>query len=170
MAFWAVCQCEASREHVAAQFLQQAEFKIYLPKILCKTAARSRVVPLFPGYLFVEVIDRWYQIRWTTGILRVLMTNSDQPASVSDELMKAIRRREDDQGLVKLPKPRGLVRGDAVRITRGSFEGQLAVFQGMVGAARISVLLDLMGRKVPVKIATRDVEPVSASCNRRSIG
>jgi transcriptional antiterminator RfaH len=159
MPFWSVAQTESQREHIAAQFLQRDEFEIYLPKILIRHGVRERVAPLFPGYLFVEIIERWWSVRWTAGVVRLLMVD-DHPARVPSAMMDAIRKREGRDGLVRLPKPRGLICGDAVRIVRGNFEGRLGVYQGQSGAQRSRILLDLLGREVTTVILTGDVERV----------
>jgi len=150
--FWSVCQTESQRESVAKKFLKQAGYETYLPLIQVK----RRVLPLFPAYIFVRIVDRWYSIRWTVGVLRVL-TVDGLPAQVSDKIMTAIQRREGENGLIKLPKKPGLQRGQRVRITRGAFENRVGVYDGMSGPDRVKVLIDLMGRDVPVSVATPDV-------------
>jgi transcription antitermination factor NusG len=163
MACWSVVQTESQRENVAASFLRQAHFEIYLPKILIRNGARERVAPLFPGYLFVEIIDQWWQIRWTVGVLRLLLVD-ERPARVPERMMDSIRRQEGRDGLVRLPKPRGLCRGDPVQVVRGTFEGKLGVYQGLSGADRSKILLSLLGRQVPVWLPTVDVKQLAASC------
>jgi transcription elongation factor/antiterminator RfaH len=160
MSFWTVAQCETQREHVAAQFLAQSGFETYLPKILSKHGARERAVPLFPSYLFVEITQHWWSVRWTIGVSKLLMMADDQPAVVQVAVIRAIRQREGDDGLVKLPKPRGLTRGDRVRILRGGFEGRLGIYQSHSGAERSRILLDLLGRKVPTVLKTSDMAMV----------
>jgi hypothetical protein len=54
-------------------------------------------------------------------------------------------RSRERNGLVELP-PTGFHRGDTVRISRGFFVGQLAVFDGMRPHERVAVLLQLLGR------------------------
>jgi transcription antitermination factor NusG len=150
-------QTESQRERVAARFLEQARFKTYLPKILIKQGRLKKIVPLFPGYVFVEIMDRWWEVRWSVGVVRLLMSDG-KPVQVANKIMDAIRKREDDDGLVQLPKPRGLLKGDPVRIKRGSFAGKLGVYDGLSGAERSRVLLALLGREVPVLLASSDVE------------
>ena len=156
MAYWSVAQTESQRENVAAGFLRTEGFEVYLPRIEVKTTGRARVVPLFPGYVFVAIVDRWWSVRWTPGVLRLLMVD-EAPARIDGKVMSAIRRREDGAGLVQLPKPRGLTRGDRVRITRGSFEQKVGVWEGMSGGDRSRVLIELLGRSVPVSIANGDL-------------
>jgi transcriptional antiterminator RfaH len=158
MSFWSVVQTESQRENIAAQFLQQAEFKIYLPKTLIRRGARERIMPLFPGYLFVEIVEQWWSVRWTTGVIRLLMVN-DQPAKISITMMDTIRKREGSDGLIRLPRKgaRGLLNGDRIKILRGSFEGKFAIYQGQSGSQRSRILLDLLGREVQTVIATVDM-------------
>lgn len=156
MSFWSVVQTESQRESVATKFLRQGGYECYLPRIAVKQGVRERVVPLFPAYVFVRIIDRWYSIRWTVGVLRIL-TVDGLPATVSDKIMSAIQKREGENGLVKLPKKPGLRRGQLVRITRGAFEHRVGVYDGMSGHDRVKVLIELMGRPVPVSIATPDI-------------
>ncbi len=160
MSYWAVAQTESQREHVAANFLRQNSYETYLPRIAAKAGARERVVPLFPTYIFVRIEERWWSIRWTIGVLRVLMSD-DLPARIDDKLVCEIQKREGNNGLVKLPKPPGLARGDCV-VIRGdsSFVGLVGIYDGMATHDRVRVLLDLMGRQVPISLRTSEVRPV----------
>jgi transcription elongation factor/antiterminator RfaH len=154
MMFWSVVQTETQRENVAAHFLQQGGFETYLPKI----KAQQRIVPLFPAYLFVRVIDHWYDINNTIGVVQLLHAG-DQPAKLKDKIVDSIKSRERG-GIVKLPDPNRLRPGQQVRIKRGSFEGHCGIYQGMSGKQRERVLLELLGRSVPVDVATADVDPL----------
>jgi transcription antitermination factor NusG len=158
MAYWAVAQTESQRESVAANFLSQREYETYLPKIVAKTGVRERVVPLFPAYIFVRIVDRWYTARWSPGVLRVLMAD-ERPAVISDKTICAIQKREGENGLVKLPKPPGMQRGERVMIRDGSFAGRIGVYDGMIAHDRVRVLLTLMGRSVPVSVRAPDIGP-----------
>jgi transcription antitermination factor NusG len=64
-------------------------------------------------------------------------------------------------GLVELPADPGFRRGDRVRITRGVFTGQLAVFDGMRSHERVAVLLQMLGSQRPVAVAKDDVVKVN---------
>lgn len=156
MSYWSVVQTELQRERVAAEFLGAAQYEVYLPRILVK----KRELPLFPGYLFVTICEQWWAVRWSIGVIRVLM-DGEMPARVPAKVVEGIRRREGGDGLVRLPKIRGLERGDAVRILKGSFAGHLAIFDGMSGEARVSVLLEFLGRKTRMSLGRGDVEAVT---------
>jgi transcriptional antiterminator RfaH len=157
MPYWSVAQCETHREPVAANFLAAAGYECYLPRI----RAHSRITVLFPGYLFVRVIDRWWTISNTVGVI-ALLRSGDKPAQLRDDVVTAIRSKERN-GLVKLPQPPGLKIGDKVRIVRGSFQDRVGLFDGMSARDRSHVLLELLGRQVRVEIRKSDFAPVAVA-------
>jgi transcription antitermination factor NusG len=155
LSFWSVVQVESQCEHIVRLLLMRERFETYMPRI----KVHGRVWPLFPGYIFVRVIEQFYPIMWTPHVVRLLMAG-DQPARLPEKTMVEIRKREIG-GFVKLPVPTNHVRkGQQVRIVSGSFEGQTALCEGMSGKDRVWVLLNLMGQKVPVELPGRDVEPL----------
>jgi len=155
--YWAVVRTRAQRELTVRVLLELAHHEIYLPQIL----VQQRIKPLFPTYLFVRLGKKqhWYPIRWTPHVLDVLMSG-DHPAQLEDKILDGYRRREGRDGFVKLPSPPRLRKDQPVRIIRGSFEGQIAIHQGMSGKERALVLLNLLGQKVPVELPSRDLEPL----------
>jgi transcriptional antiterminator RfaH len=154
MPYWSVAQCETHREPVAAKFLTAAGFETYLPKI----RAHQRITPLFPGYLFVQIVRGWWTVNNTVGVIQ-LLRSGEHPAQLRDEIVNAIKNKERN-GLVKLPQPPGLKIGDKVRIIRGSFQDRLGIFDGMSARDRSHILLELLGRQVRVEIRKIDFAPV----------
>jgi transcription antitermination factor NusG len=169
MAYWSVAQTESQREATAAEWLRRDGFEIYLPKIKItrrvvdrQERARiiARVVPLFPSYLFVRIVNRWWSIGNTIGVTQLLLAG-DHPASVSDKEISKIMAQERG-GLIRLPQPPGLKRGDQVRVLRGSFQDHIGVYEGMSGKQRERVLLDLLGRQVVVDLPSNDLQPLDS--------
>jgi transcription antitermination factor NusG len=155
MSYWAVAQVESQCEHTVRLLLMRARYETYMPRI--KT--RSRIAPLFPGYLFVRIVDRWYPVIWTVGVVRVLMCG-DHPAALAEDIVTSIRKRER-AGFVMLPTPsKRLKKGQNVRISNGSFHGHIGLYDGMSSHECVRVLLDLLGRKVSVELPDRDLEPL----------
>jgi transcription antitermination factor NusG len=160
---WCVVQTESQCEHTVRLLLMRARYETYMPRL----NVEGKDVPLFPGYVFVRIVDQWYPVRWTAGVVRLLMSG-DHPAQLEDKILNGYRKREDRDGFVKLPAPTNRLRkGQQVRITRGSFEGQAALCEGMSGKNRVWVLLSLMGQKVPVELPGRDVEPLHVANSQR---
>ena len=152
MSYWTVVQTASSWEKLAAKGLQRAGFETYLPV----TSARDRnhvphIAPLFPSYLFVQVVDRWTPIASAIGVVRVLR-DGDGPARLPERVLDDLHAREVN-GVVRLPPLRN---GQTVRIVRGSLRGRLAVYDGMSGRDRERVLLDFLGREVRVEIRLGD--------------
>jgi transcription antitermination factor NusG len=152
--YWTVAFAETSREGFVQTLLKRQGFEVYWPRI----KAGRQIAPLFPGYLMVRVMVRWYPIRWCPGVLKLLMSG-DRPAKLADAVVDEIKGREV-RGFVKLPKPPGLKNGDKVLVKTGMFAGRTAIYAGMSGADRERVLLDLLGQSVPVVMPIGCVEPL----------
>ena len=161
MAYWAVAHIESQREKTAADFLEAKGFESYLPRLREKRAGKERITPLFPGYLFVQIVEQWWAVRWSVGVLAVLMAG-DQPYRLADGVVMNIQRREDRDGFVKIPKT-GLQIGQNIRVVKGSFAGQLGIFNGMTGHQRSRILLELLGRKTTVELPSRDIVAMETS-------
>jgi transcriptional antiterminator RfaH len=157
--YWACARAEWQREQVAVAYLKRAGFTTYLPRLRQSRIARGRKIevqpPLFPGYLFVQIVNGWWSARWSPGVAAVLM-DGEQPAHVPDSIIGEIRSRERD-GLIELPK-RPLVKGQRVRVLRGAFLEQVGLFDGVNGAGRVHILLGLLGG-ARVTLPRDDVEP-----------
>ena len=116
---------------------------------------------LFPNYAFVAAIERWWSANNCPGVRRLMRGNGERPTEIVDGIVDDIRRREGRDGLVKLPKARGLQPGDKVRIVRGALEGRLGVLHaGMNGHARVAVLLTMLGSERRVLLPRTDVKPI----------
>jgi transcription antitermination factor NusG len=148
---WIVAQVEPGCEHLARLFLMR-DHETYAPRI----RVRKKIALLFPSYLFVRIELRWYDVRWSPRVVRVLM-NGESPAELPERVVLDLHKREHG-GFVRLPPPPGkaLKAGEKVRILSGSFMGHIAVYQGQSAHERICVLLDLLGRSVPTELAKGD--------------
>jgi transcriptional antiterminator RfaH len=154
---WYVVQTQPHAELRAAQHLQRQGFATYLPRCLKRRrhARRTETIaaPLFPRYLFVAAdlsAQRWRAIRSTIGVSR-LVCNGDAPAPLADAVVERLRAQEQS-GFVRLPAAPAFARGDAVRVIDGAFATCFGLFDGMRDDERVTVLLDLLGRKVRVAI------------------
>ena len=75
--------------------------------------------------------ERWPAITRTIGIIDLLWTTDERPAQLADEVIVQIRKQESE-GVVKLPPRPRLKRGQPCRVTHsGSFWGRLGIFDGM---------------------------------------
>jgi transcriptional antiterminator RfaH len=163
---WYVVRTQPYAESKASAHLGRQGFETYLPRYLKKRRHARRVetvqAALFPCYLFVAIdrqTQRWRCISSTIGVSH-LVCNGDEPASVPDNVIDALRRREDENGSIRLPVRPRFATGDKVRLVDGAFTDCIGLFEGMKDIDRISVLLDLLGRKVRVVL---DADSVAAA-------
>ena len=163
---WYAVRTQPRAELRAFQHLKFQGYEVYLPRYLKRRRHARKfdiiAAPLFPRYLFVAVnaaMQRWRSIHSTVGVSQ-LVCIGDQPATVSQDVVENLRQREDKDGYIQLPKQSSFVRGEKIRIVHGVFLNTLGLFENMTDGERVSVLLDLLGRKVRVVI---DVEAVTAA-------
>jgi transcriptional antiterminator RfaH len=121
-------------------------------------AGGSRCGRRFPGYAFVLIVLQWHAARWCPGVFNLIMDGTG-PARVPDAVISEIRSRERD-GLVELPKPLGLQRGDRVRITAGAFAEHLALYEGQTAHERVAVLLQFLGGQQRTELPASAIEPM----------
>jgi transcriptional antiterminator RfaH len=149
---WAVIQCKPGRERWVRFFLLKwLHLECYLPRI----KHRKRTQALFPGYCFVQIENRWFDILRQPYVIRLLM-NGERPARIPNEFIDNLYKRERN-GFVKLPQPPKFRRGQPVKVIRGTFNGMAGIHDGMSGRDRERVLLELLGRKVRIELPTADV-------------
>jgi transcriptional antiterminator RfaH len=150
-----VVQTQVNCESKAAQNLQRQGFDIYLPRYL-KRRRHARKVdftakPLFPRYLFVAIdmaTQRWRSIQSTFGVSR-LVCNGDAPAPVPEGVVPALKGREN-KGFIRMDVRPAFTSGDKVRVLAGAFMDNAGLFDGVADHQRVSILLDMLGRKVRV--------------------
>ena len=163
---WYVVQTQVNGEAKAAENLRRQGYDAYLPRYL-KRRRHARKMdftakPLFPRYMFVAIdmaTQRWRSVQSTVGVSR-LVTNGDSPAVVPEGVVYALIAREDAKGFVKMDAGPAFALGDKVRVLAGAFMDNAGLFNGMADHDRVSILLDMLGRKVRVLL---DADLVAAA-------
>ncbi|MBA2587463.1 MAG: transcriptional activator RfaH [Alphaproteobacteria bacterium] len=159
---WYVVRTQPHAEARANEHLLRQGFTTYLPRLLKqrrharKTDTVSR--PLFPGYMFV-LIDHthqgWHVIRSTFGVAN-LIGGGNGPVPVRAEIIEALRAQEGDDGYFRVAA-RKFTHGAAVRVVDGIFASAIGLFESMSDKDRVSVLLDLLGRRVRVVLEAESI-------------
>ncbi|MFQ5937886.1 MAG: transcription/translation regulatory transformer protein RfaH [Acidiferrobacterales bacterium] len=160
---WYLLYTKPRQEGVASTNLGRQGFETYLPRIRQPRRRMSRrvlvVEPMFPRYLFIHLDaqhDNWAPIRSTLGVTS-LVRFGPYPTPVPDDLISALRGREDEQGILDLPPPQ-FRPGDPLRLAEGITAGYEGIFLARSSRDRIVVLLDIMGRQARVEVGQDALE------------
>ena len=164
MSLWYAVHTHAQSEEKAAHHLRNQGFEVYLPRYLKRRrhARKTELIkaPLFPRYMFVKIdinFYRWRSINSTLGVKHIVCSGSD-PSPVPTDIIESIRSYENDSGIVVVD-PRGrFQQGDPVRLLDGPFADVVGLFDSVTDDQRVMILLDLMGRRVKVKMKSEFVE------------
>ena len=156
---WGVVRTQVAQEDCARRHALNQGFECFLPKFLTYDVSRgkrrTRVANLFPSYLFVFIESQWHSLNGTRGVSRVIL-DGERPAVVRDHEIQYLQERFDEEGTKKLDDGR-FRRGQSVRALGGPMRDQVGLFEGMLPGDRVSVLFDMMGRKVPVQLGEREL-------------
>jgi transcriptional antiterminator RfaH len=141
---WYAVYTKPKREDAVAGSLENAGIEVFNPRLKQKKyvqgAYRNKISPLFPCYVFVkfEPETTAHMIKYTRGVRRIV--GGDMPWPVSDEIIDAIRDKEED-GIVILIPPQ-LKYGDGVAINDGPLSGLKGIFEKELnGQERVVLLL-----------------------------
>lgn len=159
---WFAVHTKPRQEAQVSSRLADDGIAVFLPLIQLRRKRRgrgtSRVEPLFPRYLFVDVSSiapAWSAVRWTPGVTAVLGCDG-VPSPVPDRAVALIKERIGADGVIT-PQP-SFMPGDRIRVTSGPFVGLVGILErGASRSGRVQVLLDML-RGATVELEDVDVE------------
>jgi transcriptional antiterminator RfaH len=159
---WYLAQSKPNQEHLAAQRLRRHGSDVFLPRLMRAQRWRGRLrtvsAPVFSGYVFFSPDPErpeWQRVNRTPGVTRLVRFGVDGPAAVPSSLVLGLMMRCDTQG--NLLPPDDLQPGEAVRVTAGPFAEMISTIEEIDANARITLLLEIMGRTTRVKVPAGDV-------------
>ena len=165
---WYLIHTKPARESLAEQHLERQGYEVYLPRLLerARRERAERIVPLFPRYLFLRLIEGRQALspaRYSSGVSTVVRFGTEYTI-VPGRIIQDLRERADPQtGLHRLVARPAPQRGAAVRITEGPFEGLAGVFEREAGRDRVVVLLTLLGQESRVRLPAHCLLPDRAA-------
>jgi transcription antitermination factor NusG len=172
---WVCLQVFAFQEkRVAAALLMRHGLATLLPTInhqfIIRGQKRSRLYPLFPGYLFLEMFAEkpisLYAFRFVEGYIRTLTVGGSDgvPAIMPKAFMADLQERIDAEGaFIVDPDQNKLLKGQRMRVKPDSgnaFSGLAAIVAETTHAERVQVLLSMFGSTRQVSIARGELESV----------
>jgi transcription antitermination factor NusG len=155
---WYALQSKPNKEDALYQQLESQGVNVFYPRIRVNPVnpRAKKVKAYFPGYLFVytdlnEVGISTFQ--WMP-FARGMVVFDQEPATVPEGLIQAIRRRVEAVNEAGGALFNGLHKGDSVLIHDGPFAGYEAIFDlRLPGSERVRVLIKLLSqRQVPVEL------------------
>lgn len=152
---WSIVQTHPNAHRKVCDHLARQQFRFYNPLLAKRVVVRGKIthrpVQLFPNYVFVFVVDRWRSLLSTFGVAHLLMSASEQPAIISQEIIDSIKVKEVDDFVILKGQPLFLV-GQRIKIKEGPFSGAPCIYDGMGPSCRSWVLLYWLGARRRMEI------------------
>jgi transcriptional antiterminator RfaH len=166
---WYALHTDPKVELMVVEALGQHGIETFLPETRAeKIGQKQRRIPLFPGYLFINVDlneedpAHW---RWVAGV-RYIVSYGDWPVPVPGEVIRLIQKKiealESDTAASTCP----FQRGDKVRIKEGPFKAMLGIFDGPLHPkSNVRVLLCGLSNAARLRIKPSKLKKVSGSAD-----
>jgi len=146
------------QERVALENLERQGFKCFLPMAINpyqrRSAKKLRVEPLFPRYMFLNVIPDQQSlgpVRSTRGVATLVRFGMEL-ARLPEVVIRAVNsRRDPETGLVKLD-PVPVAPGDKVKVFDGPLAGLEGIFKERKGEKRALLMAKLLGTESTVEV------------------
>jgi transcriptional antiterminator RfaH len=167
MSRWYAIHTKPRQEETALAHLERQGFDCHLPRARERRRMRHRyalvTLPLFPRYLFAR-LDLTTQniapIRSTQGVVGLVRFGLHLPP-LPDDFVDMLRARDPDAAGLPLNNPDWRP-GERLQIMDGPFAGLEALFAARDGAARVIVLMDLLGQTQRLSLPEHQLRTASA--------
>lgn len=168
-AFWCLVMVKRGMEHTARKQASNQGYTAFNPR--WQPTMRGKLQPYFPGYIFVRIDGKdWTPLRNTVGVWQIAASGDGTPWRVPHRIITDLLRAQDREGILRTAEQmaiieeqrldaRALKPGEAVEFKAGAFKPLPAVYKGMAAGNRIHVILNLMGKDVPMEIDRGEVRP-----------
>jgi len=151
---WYLIKTKPKQEKIAIANLQNQNYHVYCPS----AKINSKVVVLFPGYLFIYLdatTENFSPIRSTKGVsnfVRFGMTYAQIPERII-EFIKASEKSTSE----KINNFSKLTPGDNVLITEGVFKNYNAIFESLKSDERVILLMNILGQQQTINIERKSL-------------
>jgi transcriptional antiterminator RfaH len=157
---WYVVYTSRQREEQAKFHLGLKSVDAFFPRLQVPGAKdhKTRIVPLFPNYLFVRihVATECHRIVWTPGVKRIV-SFGDEPIPLDAAVIRFLQQQADENGVIRARS--NLMRGQQVEISGGPFDGLMGIIQSPPDSkGRVKVLLKLLSRQISVKFGVEFIK------------
>ncbi len=167
---WHIALTQPGQDKQAAESLRSRCYLVYNP--ICYRRVRGarghrikKLLPMFPGYLFVDAGGQsWERLRTCPGIRTndSLLKINGHFAVVPNEVFDEIRRTE--LALVApLEVPLPFRVGEELKITDGPWSGYFGTVDRLDNEEAAVLLMNVFGRQTPVRIPSEYLAPAEKS-------
>ena len=167
MSRWYAIHTKPRQEETALAHLERQGFDCHLPRARERRLLRHRytmvTLPLFPRYLFARLdlaTQNIAPIRSTQGVVGLVRFGLHLPP-LPDGFVDMLRARDPDAAGLALHNPDWRP-GERLHIMEGPFAGLEALFAARDGAARVLVLMDLLGQAQRLSLPEHQLRSASA--------
>lgn len=167
--YWYAIQSKPNKEEALYEQLQSQNITTFFPRIRVNPVnpRAKKIKAYFPSYMFVQVdldeigVSALQWMPFSRGMIRF----DQEPATVPDALIQAIRRRVEQVNAAGGEVFDGLHKGDPVLIQDGPFAGYEAIFDvRLPGSERVRVLIKLLSdRQVPLELRSGQIQQKKTS-------
>jgi transcriptional antiterminator RfaH len=163
---WYVAQTQPGGQSLALLHLLRQGFQAYVPMMRQRRGAETIAVPLFPGYVFINLnldVEPWSRVNGTRGVVHLLPSHVESPSPLPSGFIEELRALVeggtwDDLSLEQLLA--SYAPGAEVRIASGALTDQTGVIISRK-RDRVDVLVSLLGRETMVRVKPAQLELVA---------
>ena len=162
-AYWYALQSKPNKEDALFDQLENQGIDVFYPRIRV-TPVNPRAKKLkayFPGYMFIhaDLEETGISTFQWMPFARGMVAFDQEPATVPETLINAIRKRVENVNAAGGEVFEGLQKGETVLIQEGPFAGYEAIFDlRLTGSERVRVLIKLLSqRQVPVELSAGQI-------------
>ncbi|MBN9689516.1 MAG: transcription termination/antitermination NusG family protein [Verrucomicrobia bacterium] len=157
---WYVAHVRPRCEKKLAEFCQREGFAVTLPLYRSVKRYRGKKVefrkPLFPGYVFVQVVPESAPKVRQNQYVANLLEPGDQ-AEFAAQLADILNALDTELEIRLEPQ---IIEGQRVKIKHGALRGLEGVVVQRSGALEVHLRLDFIGQAAALRLAADELEPV----------
>lgn len=160
---WYAVQAYSCREKIVDQALRKDGIDSYLPLLAERHRWSDRTktiyVPLFPGYLFVNVdakLEEYTKVKYNPSVCSILGGQSG-PTPVDEQQIEDIKRMIDNDKNLKVV--RGFYKGQKVEIKSGPLQGMVGEYVQTRVGRYLAIHINILGQTVLVELEPCDIQP-----------
>ena len=161
---WYALLTRSRFENVVHDKIVQKSIPVFLPKIKVKSQRKDRHkmihVPLFPGYVFVNIPptpQEQLRVLKTMGAVR-LLGYTGGPVPIPDDHIESLKIITGSGLEIITGSGTNLAKGDPILVVNGPMTGASGQFLQYKGKGRVIIKIEALGQFAGVEIDEQDIE------------